>query len=578
MLIEKINEAGITLNSYHQGSQKVLCPRCSHTRKKKKDPCLSIAIESDHAIWNCHNPGCDFSGRVNANNNTAQMPPIKKSKPPVAIKYNSDKTLPKGLITYFQSRGIGEDTLKFNKIGYGDYYIPAQSKKVNCIWFPYFRDGKIVNIKYRDNSKNFVQEKGAEKIYYGLDDIKGLDSVIIVEGEMDKLSLNEAGYNNVVSVPDGAPSLGKDGQFNKGSNKKFEYIENCFEEFSDKQILIAVDMDAPGRALANELARRYGKERCWLAKWPHKDANETLVKDGIEAVRECIESAVGYPIKGLKAVSDVIEHSITLYNKGSEPGASTGWPSLDQYMRIFPGELSVVTGIPGSGKSEFVDAMMVNMAALHNWRFAVCSFENPPDIHLGKLCEKHLQKPFDTGGHNRMTLQEFKGSAENWAANHFTFIASDFSEETMNIDKILELARAAVLRYGINGLVIDPYNEIEHAIPAGMTETNYISQLLTKVRKFARNHSVHVWFIAHPAKLQKDREGIISEPSLYDIAGSANWVNKADLGVVVHRPNAGNKIDDVTRISVKKVRFKRNGERGEVEFRYNRATGIYSAA
>src|SRR5208282_4290641 len=70
------------------------------------------------------------------------------------------------------------------------------------------------------------------------------------------------------------------------------------------------------------------------------------------------------------------------------------------------------------------------------------------------------------------------------------------------IDWILEKARGAVMRHGINGLVIDPYNEIEHRRPPNMTETEYVSEMLGKVKRFAVNHDVHVWFVAHPVKMQ----------------------------------------------------------------------------
>jgi twinkle protein len=90
------------------------------------------------------------------------------------------------------------------------------------------------------------------------------------------------------------------------------------------------------------------------------------------------------------------------------------------------------------------------------------------------------------------------------------------------------------MRHGIRGLVIDPYNEIEHHRPASVTETEYVSQLLGKVKRFAQSNDVHVWFVSHPAKMPRDGNSL-PPPTLYDISGSANWANKADLGVVVHR-------------------------------------------
>ena len=94
-------------------------------------------------------------------------------------------------------------------------------------------------------------------------------------------------------------------------------------------------------------------------------------------------------------------------------------------------------------------------------------------------------------------------------------------------------------RYGIRGLLIDPYNELDHQRPSHMSETEYVSQMLTKIKRFAQHHDVHVWFVAHPRQM-RDWKG--QPPTMYDISGSAHFINKADNGVVIHRnrdPQAG---------------------------------------
>jgi len=261
---------------------------------------------------------------------------------------------------------------------------------------------------------------------------------------------------------------------------------------------------------------------------------------------------------------------LALYHNGRQRAHSTGWPCLDELMTIREGELSVVTGVPGAGKSEFVDALMVNLADRYGWRFAVCSFENPPDEHLSKLAEKRLGMPFWEGPTARMGEADLS-RALDWAADHFVFIRAD--DEAPTLDWILENARSAVMRYGVRGLVIDPYNEIEHKRPTAMSETEYVSQTLGKVKRFGLQHGVHVWFVAHPAKMHRE-SGSIPTPTLYDISGSANWANKADLGVVVHRDPG--KHPPETEIYIRKVRFKSVGRIGMVTLRYDRATGRYS--
>jgi twinkle protein len=239
-------------------------------------------------------------------------------------------------------------------------------------------------------------------------------------------------------------------------------------------------------------------------------------------------------------------------------------------MTIRPGELSVVTGVPGSGKSEFIDALAVNLAFAYGWRFALCSFENPPAEHITKLAEKYSDTPFWDGPTRRMSEMDLQ-RAMDWIADRFYLIR--FDDEAPTIEAILEKARAAVMRHGIRGLVIDPYNEIEHRRPVNMTETEYVSQLLGKVKRFAQHCGVHVWFVAHPSKMQRENSGSRPVPTLYDISGSANWVNKADLGLVIHRdPDPDSTRTDVL---IRKVRFKEVGKIGGVSLRWDRGTGRY---
>jgi twinkle protein len=481
------------------------------------------------------------------------------------------------VLQWLVRRGISEATARRNRVGAQRAYIPALRAEVDCIAFPYFHNGELVNVKFRSLAeKAFALVKGAELILYGLDDIADNKSAIIVEGELDKLALEEAGIRNAVSVPTGAPAKVKASEPDP-EDAKFSYIAACSEDLNRlDRVILAVDNDGPGLALAEELARRLGKERCWRVRWPDsgdarcKDANETLLRYGADVLRDCIEHAEPYPIAGLHSVVDYTEETISLYRDGHKRGLSTGWKSLDELMTIRPGELSVVTGVPGSGKSKFIDALAVNLARNYGWRFALCSFENPPAEHIAKLAEKYSGLPFWDGPTRRMSETDLQ-RAMDWIADRFSLIR--FDDEAPTIEAVLEKACAAVMRHGLRGLVIDPYNEIEHRRPANMTETEYVSQLLGKVKRFAQNHGAHVWFVAHPAKLHRDN-GKLPIPTLYDISGSANWVNKADLGIVVHRDPDNDPTQ--TDIYVRKVRFKSVGKIGGVSLRWNRGTGRYA--
>mgnify|MGYP001806203179 CR=1 FL=1 len=278
----------------------------------------------------------------------------------------------------------------------------------------------------------------------------------------------------------------------------------------------------------------------------------------------------GDRIRSLHDADDFRESVVNLYRAGRQRACSTGWRSLDPLLTIREGELSVVTGIPNSGKSEWIDALMVNLAHTYGWRFAICSFENPPEEHLSKLAEKHIGAPFWDGPRPRMSEADLS-RALDWAQDHFTFIRAD--DDAPTLEWVLEAAGAAVMRHGVRGLVIDPWNEIEHRRPSNVTETEYVSASLGKVKRFAAQRGVHVWFVAHPAKMQRE-SGKLPVPTLYDISGSANWANKADLGVVVHRaPDAH---PPRTEVHIRKCRFKSVGRIGSATLAYDPATGRYS--
>jgi len=578
---ELLNERGIRLNAYRAGADvKTLCPQCSHTRKKKTDPCLSVTIDADDngAVFRCHN--CFWDGNVNTKARKADYVPRKSA--PIKVSHTPS---PRGdkVDDYFAKRGISREVLDRNHVGYEQQWMPGceSGQAVGVITFPYYRDGEVVNVKYRSGTKQFRQIKNAEKVYFGLDDINKFDEdgafttdIIIVEGEIDKLSLEMAGFKNVVSVPDGAPQLVKDSVPDPEEDTKFSYVWNCREHFKRaERIILAVDSDVQGQALAEELARRYGKAKCWKVRWPTqsdvecKDANDTLIAHGPDVLRECIETAMPYPLKSLHDLDVYEAGNIRLFDGDVEKVYSTGWGDVDEFMKIRPGEFSVVTGSPGAGKSQFIDAMLINLARLHGWSFALCSFETPPVRHIATLAEIQTGKTFWPASASRMSKDELRESHQ-WLKKHFHFITAE--DESPTIDWILETASQAVMRYGIKGLVIDPYNEIDHKRPVGMTETDYVSQVIAKTKRFAQAHGCHVWFIAHPAKPTRMKDGQYAKVSLYDIAGSAHWHNKADIGLVVIRGLAETTLD------VRKVRFKEVGHQGEVSLKYDINTGRFA--
>jgi twinkle protein len=303
-----------------------------------------------------------------------------------------------------------------------------------------------------------------------------------------------------------------------------------------------------------------------------KDANEVLTKHGAAALRACIDEAQPYPIAGVFEVQDLSDRIEQLYKNGWEKGVSTGWDEVDRFYTVRPGEFTVVTGIPNSGKSNWVDALITNLAATHGWRFAIFSPENQPlEDHMGRMIEKYAQCPFDDGPTERMDVATMR-MGRAWIHEHFYWILPDEDTE-WTIENVLERARALVFRKGVRGLVIDPWNEIEHYRSGGMTETEYVSHALKRMRQFARHHGIHLWVVAHPSKLYREKDGSYPVPTLYDISGSAHWRNKADNGICVWRDFQDEQA--FVEVHVQKIRFRQIGRLGVSKLEYVKPTASY---
>jgi twinkle protein len=400
----------------------------------------------------------------------------------------------------------------------------------------------------------FQAVSGGELLPYGIDNIKGTKECIITEGEMDALSFFECGRHDVVSVPNGA-------------NSNLDYLDNYIEEyFDDKEtIYIASDTDTKGVILKDELIRRFGVERCRVLEYGEgcKDANEHLIKYGRESLLKCLADAPEIKLEGVFSVSDFEQSLDALFEHGMQKGVTIGHDNFDRLCSFETKRLCIVTGIPGSGKSEFIDEIAERLNMRYGWRFAYFSPENAPlAYHASKLIEKFTGKKF---GKETLTFGEYRQVKEHLEQNFF-FIAP---KQDYRVETILERAKFLVRRKGIKALVIDPYNRLEDE-SEGQNETKYISRLLDKLTNFAQMNDILIILMAHPTKQPKNKDGIIEAPTLYDISGSANFFNKADFGIVVHR----NRLENTIEVHIQKVKFRHLGECGTALFKYNLNNGV----
>lgn len=456
-------------------------------------------------------------------------------------------------------RKISNNTLLQFNVTEAVEWMPKAKAEIKVVCFNYMRDGELVNIKFRGKNKDMKMSKNAELIFYNIDAIRDTEECVCVEGEVDCLSMHEAGIYNAVSVPNGANST--------------RCIDNCYEYFlKKKKIIIATDNDDAGRKLREELMFRFGVDRCYFVEFPDdcKDANDVLVKHGKAELKRIVENAVQIPIEGLVSDKERRDRIFDLYDNGMPKGTACGIYGFDDYLRFQGGLVTTITAAPSSGKSEFLDYIVTGLAVKEGWRFGVFSFENQPtELHDAKWAEKIIGKAFSfrKDESNRMSKKSLEVVADE-IFDKFKVIETSKIDKT--IDGILAKAEELVNKYGIKGLLIDPYNKISHIFPAGMTETNYINLVMTKITDFAKKFNIHVFLVVHPTK-QAPVNGVMPKVTLYSAAGSANFYNQTDNGFTLMR----NRETGIVEVFIEKVRFSEQGKEGWVAFTFNTFTRQY---
>ena len=485
----------------------------------------------------------------------------KVTRIPTQLNYNVEI-----IKDFFKGRGVHLDTLdKLPAMTTGMRHFHGEDKQ--AVGFIYGPRENPTAIKWRSVDGKAFSCDGAPRSFYGIENIDEEDEdLTIVEGECDVIALASVGIR-AVSCPNGAPAKVSQNRVSPEEDNKFSYIweerdriERC------KRVVLATDNDQAGEALAEEIARRVGRAKCWRVKFPEeiKDGNDAVQILGPDETHNLFDNPEPVPLSGVYGAVDYFDDVREIYANGHGRGASTGMPAVDDLFTIAEGQLSIVTGMPSSGKSEFIDQIMVNLARRESWKFAVCSFENPPHMHIAKLAEKVTGKPFYDGLGQRMTEEDLADAVE-FINDHFVFLESkDGGMST--IDSVIDRTKQAVMRLGVRGLVIDPYNYIEQA---GTEEHNSISYMLSKITSFAKAHGIHVWFVAHPQKMYPREDGTYAVPKGMNISGSAAWFAKADLGITIHRT------DDCVEVHCWKSRFKWVGQQGVACLAYNMSNGRY---
>jgi|TARA_R100001086_G_scaffold63867_1_gene29615 twinkle protein len=512
---QEFNNIGV----YPKGNktqQKVTCPNCFKIGKKHyKDLCLSINL--DTGLYNCHK--CGWKGCVKPKDN--YMPIKQYTKPK---KNNLQKINQIGL-EFLQKRGITKEVIQANKI--------ISTKDGQSIVFPYFKDNELINYKTRGLAKKtFTQSKDSLPIIYNYDRVKNEKLIIICEGEMDSLSWEVAGITWHTSVNMGAPNI-KD----KNLDKKLECISNCYEVFEQaERVYIATDNDDNGRYLEEELVRRFGAEKCKIVNLkPHKDANEVLLKEGIESLKQRVRDAHDPKLEGIFTIDDIYDSMIDSYRNGQERGSTTHISLIDNAWTWRIGEVNIWTGYQNEGKSMFLGQLSLLKAFHDGWKFGVFSPENMPiNDFYSDLIESYIGKSADPFySKNYMNEKEFREGLE-FMKKHFFVI---YPKKSYKLDDIFDRAKFLVKTKGIRSLIIDPYNTVQHRMQMGEREDLYISRFMSQLKRFAVENKISVHLVAHQVTPQKDDNNRYYKPDVNRIKGGGTFADKCDNCLFIWRPN-----------------------------------------
>ena len=533
-VIDKFNQYGLEV-----GKKQGVCPNSSTCRQPKNHKKKCSSYDWERGLGTCHNCNKSYQLHTYERKGATDKEYVRPVDPPKE-EFNIPRTK---VAEWFETRGISTETLIDLGISEGPEYMPQTGKTENTIKFNYYVGSQLINVKYRDGRKNFKLYKGAEKVFYNINSIIGYDECIITEGEMDVCAFHEAGVKNVISVPNGATL----------HHNNLDYLDNCIDYFEDKEkIILAVDTDEPGLALRSELVRRLGAEVCFLVDFEKcKDANEYLLKHGKEKLRQTVKKARSYPLENVTTFKD-IEGDVTDFVKhGFKPGFQVGLNNFDKIFSTYTGQFITVTGIPSSGKSDFVDQMVVGYNQNYNWKTAFASPENAPNyLHAHKLMRKvwgDMPRREDIGS------DKWKEIADHVNDNFF-FI----DMEKYSLESVLRKGAELVKRKGIKCLVIDPFNKVRDKNASSLDVNLYTMEYLTKIETFAKKYDVLVFIVAHPTKMYKNNEGKIEEPNMYNIKGGGEWYDASYHGLLVHRDY----VLKNTKVKVLKVKFQNLGENG----------------
>ncbi len=538
------------LQAFHNGhlkrKHKCPSPECSNRKKKSDKPLYVKLVDDRWILYKCYH--CNQKGRIDT-----RPKPEKLNVLPTIVKRRfapiQEHPLGDKVVSYFQSRGISKQTLIRHAIGV------TKSRKTGkmAIAFPFYQSGKLVNVQYRMlDEKSFRMEPGCPSVWWNVDNAKSQEEVVITEGMIDAMTYYEKTGRFAVSLPNGKSNL----KFND------EYGSSIIA--SAKRIIIATDSDVEDDASAEAISRRFGRHKCFRVTFPEggKDFND-FADQPPEFFHRLVAEAKPYPVEGVIMPADMLQPALDCMVQ--DPKSSRVWINdLGDNFSFATGELTIITGIPGHGKSTMLDYLCVKIAQKAGWKFGMLSYEKFPfEAHIIDLAEKYSGHAL-YGKTDEQAMQILADSIE-WIQDRFVFF--NYPEMDTSIDVVCQRIEEVVSAFGLNCIVIDNLSFITTSDVTSSEQRG--RDIMVKLNTLKRRYDLAIFLVIHPRKPPSEGRFV---PGGYSPAGSAHYFNLTDNGITVFRDT-----DDTTKLFVWKIRNRFAGKRSVITFEFQQETCSFKA-
>lgn len=488
-----------------------ICPRCNGGQRADK----SLSVNLSSGQWCCNRKNnCGQQGGFNALQElygdkrfVRHLDLTQEPKPRVYTKpERKPGQLGEEAARFLADRGINDLTI--TAWGCGQDKIKGLGQCVS--WPVYNPAGDLVNVKYRAiGEKDFRNLPGSQKLPIGLHTVKGVDRLIIVEGELDAMSGYQYGLRNIVSVPNGTGDL--------------DWVEDLWDYLAGfSEIVVAMDGDASGATMVQKMVKRLGAARCRGVALPggHKDLNECLTA-GVDkqAIHDAFAAAYDFPVADMRFATGFVGDLLALKRKPmGQTGVMSGWADLDDALKGFRGgELTIWSGYNGSGKSTVL-GWLTNVWAAAGVRCFVASLELKTDVYMSWIAQQALGLDWDT-----IDEEELVRWAQ-WIGPTYVMLNQPFS---ITLDRLIEVFTYAAQRYECKQFIAD--NLMKIIAPGDTNEAQ--KRIVTKLKDFSIEWDAHVHLVAHPKKPPQHNYKM----NRYDISGASEIPNLADNVIIVNR-------------------------------------------